>query len=158
LRRRRKRCNSTGGIGISDDDDRYADDFEVKIPKDGSKGYESLYDGYLVDDYGKVVGEARRYDPYSQFGHIMLYEIDAFGYVPGFIKKGLRLMSEEDMVSDKNLRKSLEEAKYDKWKRYHIVDLVAEYDAMCKQRSFFETFCRRIYQDILEKEKHNQQK
>jgi hypothetical protein len=152
LRRLRKRCSSTGGIGISDDeDDRFANDFSIDIPN-GSRGYESLYDGYLVDDYGKVVGEARQYDPYSKFGHIMLYEIDSFGYVPGFIKKGLRLMSEDDLMTDEKLRKSLEDARYEKWKRYHIVDLIAEYDAMCKQRSFFETFCKRIYQDVLEKE------
>jgi hypothetical protein len=154
LKRHRKRCNSTGGSVISDDeDDDFVDDFSVDIPADSSKKYESLYDGYLVDDYGKVVGEATRYDPYSKFGHIMLYEIDSFGYVPGFVKKGLRLMSEEDMLSDDKLKKSLEEAKYEKWKRYHIVDLIAEYDSMCKQRSFFETFCKRIYQDVLEKKK-----
>ncbi len=151
MRRHGKRCSSTGGIEISDDDDRFADDFDVDIPN-GQKGYESLYDGYLVDDYGKVVGEARKYDPYSQFGHIMLYEVDSFGYVPGFIKKGLRLMSEEDMMSDEKLKKSLEEAKYEKWKRYHIVDLIAEYDDMCKNRAFFETFCKKIYNDVQEKE------
>lgn len=133
MRRPRRRCSSTGGIGISDD----------------------LYNGYLVDDDGKVVGEARSYDPYSQFGEIMLYEIDSFGYVSGFIKKGLRVMSEEDLMSDENLKKSLESAKYESWKRYNIVDLIAEYDSMCKQRSFFETFCKRIYQDVLEKEKQN---
>lgn len=155
MRRPRKRCSSTGGSAISDDDDRFADDFEVNIPTDRSKKYESLYDGYLVDDYGKVVGEAREYDPYSKFGHIMLYEIDSFGYVPGFIKKGLRLMSEEDLLSDDKLRKSLESAKYETWKRYNIVDLIAEYDQMCKNREFFETFCKRIYQDVLEKEKQN---
>jgi hypothetical protein len=33
------------------------------------------------------------------------------------------------------------------------VDLIAEYDAMFKNREFFETFCRRIYDDILEREK-----
>lgn len=149
----RKRCSSIGGIEISDDeDDRFADDFEVKIPGDSSKGYKSLYDGYLVDDGGRIVGEARKYDPYSKFGHIMLYEIDSFGFVPGFIKKGLRLMSEEDLMSDKKLRKSLESAKYETWKRYNIVDLIAEYDQMCKNRDFFETFCKRTYQDVLEKQ------
>ena len=154
MRRPRKRCSSTGGIGISDDeDDNFADDFSVDIHADRSKKYKSLYEGYLVDDYGKVVGEATRYDPYSKFGHIMLYEIDSFGYVPGFVKNGLRLMSEEDMMSDDKLKKSLEKAKYEKWKRCHIVDLIAEYDAMCKQRSFFETFCKRLYQDFLEKKR-----
>jgi len=132
LRRLRKRCNSTGGSVISDD---------------------RLYDGYLVDDDGRVVGEARRYDPYSKFGDIMLYEMDVFGFVPGFIKKGLRLMSEQDMVSDKKLRKSLEIAKYESWKRHNIIDLMEEYDRMCRKREFFETFCRKIYSDSLEREK-----
>ena len=155
MRRPRKRCSNTGGIGISDDDDRFADDLEVNIPTDSSKKCESLYDGYLVDDYGKVVGEARKYDPYSKFGHIMLYEIDSFGFVPGFIKKGFRLMSEEDLLSDDKLRKSLESAKYDCWKRYNILDLITEYDQMCKNGDFFETFCKRIYEGVLEKEKKN---
>jgi len=127
------------------------------VPTSRPKGYESLYDGYLVDDYGKVVGETKQYDPYSKFGHIMLYEIDSFGYVHGFVKNGLRLMSEEDLMTDENLRKSLEEVKYDKWKRYHIVDLITEYDSMCKQRSFFETFCKRLYQYFLEKESRHDQ-
>jgi hypothetical protein len=37
---------------------------------------------------GKVIGEARRYDPYSKFGDIMLYDIDSFGFVPGYVSKG----------------------------------------------------------------------
>ena len=142
------------GIRIDDDDDRFADDIEVKIPKDSnSKQCDVLYDGYLVDDGGNVIGEARRYDPYSKFGEIMLYEIDSFGFVPGFIKKGLRLMSEEDLMSDKNLRKSLEITKYETWKRYNIIDLIAEYDRMFKDRNHFDRFCKCIYKDILEKEK-----
>jgi hypothetical protein len=40
---------------ISDDDDRFADDFEVNIPNDDSR-YESFYDVYLVDDYGRWLG------------------------------------------------------------------------------------------------------
>ncbi|QLH08570.1 hypothetical protein [Candidatus Nitrosotenuis sp. DW1] len=105
-----------------------------------------------MDDVGKVIGEARRYDPYSKFGDIMLYEIDSFGFVPGFIKKGLRLMSEEDLMSDESLRRSLEAAKYDCWKRYNIIDLIAEYDRMFKDKNHFDRFCKIIYKDILEKE------
>lgn len=131
MRRPRRRCSSTGGSAISDD----------------------LYDGYLVDDDGKVIGEARRYDPYSKFGDIMLYEIDSFGFVPGFIKKGLRLMSEEDMMSDEKLRKSLEIAKYETWKRYNIMELIAAYDRMFKDKNHFDSFCKIIYKDIIEKEK-----
>lgn len=136
MRRPRRRCSSTGGIGISDD----------------------LYNGYLVDDEGKVIGEARRYDPYSQFGEIMLYEIDVFGYVPGFVKKGLRIMSKEDMMSDDNLRRSLEAAEYESWKRYNIMDLIAEYDRMFKDRDHFERFCKIIYESVLEKEKQKNHK
>lgn len=132
MRRPRRRCSSIGGIGISDD---------------------NLYDGYLVDNEGKVIGEARRYDPYSQFGEIMLYEIDVFGYVPGFVKKGLRLMSESDLMSDENLRRSLEAAKYESWKRCNIMDLIVEYDRMFKDGKHFERFCKIIYEDVLEKEK-----
>lgn len=151
MRTPRKRCSNTGGIEISDDDG-FADDFGVDIPS-GPNGYESLYDGYLVDDYGKVVGEAKQYDPYSRFGHIMLYEIDSFGYVPGFIKKGLRLMSEDDLMSDEKLRESLETIKYETWKRYNILDLIAEYDRMFKDREHFDRFCKIIYNDVMEKER-----
>jgi hypothetical protein len=135
LRRPRGRCRSTGGREISDD----------------------LYDGYLVDDDGKVVGEARQYDPYSQFGHIMLYEIDSFGFVPGYIKRGLRLMSEEDLKGDEKLRKSLEAAKYDCWKRNNIISLIAEYDRMFKDRDHFERFCKTIYENVLENKESKRQ-
>jgi hypothetical protein len=144
LRRPRKRCSSTGGIEISDDD-RFADDFDVKIPRDGSKGYESLYDGYLVDDDGKVVGEARRYDPYSRFGHIMLYEVDSFGFVPGFISKGVKLMSKEDLKSDRRLNREFKESQYQVWKRYNVMDLIREYDTMLKNKETFDKFCREAY-------------
>lgn len=106
-----------------------------------------------MDDDGKVIGEARSYDPFSKFGDIMLYEIDVFGYVPGFVKKGLRIMSEEDLMSDENLRRSLEAAKYESWKRYNIMDLIAEYDRMFKDRNHFERFCKCVYENVLEKEK-----
>ncbi|MEM3112333.1 MAG: hypothetical protein QXY90_04765 [Candidatus Anstonellales archaeon] len=131
MRRPRKGCGSTGGIGISDD----------------------LFEGYLVDSRNNVIGEAREYDPYSCFGYIMLYEIDSFGFVPGYVSNGIRLMSEDDLKSDEGLRRSLEAAKYETWKRHNIVDLIAEYDRMFKNGEFFETFCKRIYRDVLEKEK-----
>jgi len=123
LRRPRGRCSSTGGREISDD----------------------LYEGYLVSEEGKIIGEARRYDPYSKFGDIMLYEVDTFGFVPGFISKGIRLMSEEDMKVDRKLRKELEESKYEVWKRHNIVDLIREYDTMFKNKHAFDDFCRDLY-------------
>ncbi|MGI0086898.1 MAG: hypothetical protein ACREBI_02910 [Nitrosotalea sp.] len=33
--------------------------------------------GYVVAPKGKIIGEARNFDPYSRFGDIMLYEIDS---------------------------------------------------------------------------------
>lgn len=96
------------------------------------------------------------YDPYSGFGHIMLYEVDSFGYVPGYVSKGIRLMSEENLKSDERLRKALEEAQYDCWKRHNIVDLIAEYDRMFKDRDYFERFCKTVYRDVLEKEHKGQ--
>jgi hypothetical protein len=95
-----------------------------------------------VDGRGRVVGEAKGYDPYSGFGEIMLYEIDSFGYVSGYVSKGIRLMSEE--------------AQYDCWKRHNIVDLIAEDDRMFKDRDYFERFCKTVYRDVLEKEKQKQ--
>lgn len=126
-RRPRRRCKSTGGREISDE----------------------LYEGYLVSDDGKIVGEARRYDPYSKFGDIMLYEVDSFGFVPGFISKGIKLMSEDDLKADKRLRKELEESKYEVWKRHNVIDLISEYDAMFKNRQTFDNFCRQVYRKLL---------
>jgi len=113
---------------------------------------DDLYEGYLVDDLGNVIGEARRYDPYSQFGDIMIYEMDSFGFIPGFIKKGLRLMSEEDLMCDENLRRSLKTVKYESWKRYNIVNLMQDYNRMFRDHDSFEKFCRCIYESTFENE------
>jgi len=125
LRRPRGRCSSTGGREISDD----------------------IYEVYLVSDEGKIIGEARRYDPYSKFGDIMLYEVDAFGFVPGFISKGVKLMSEEDLKADRKLRKELEESKYEVWKRHNIQELLQDYERN-ERFNGFESFCRRLYEKI----------
>jgi hypothetical protein len=85
----------------------------------------------------------------------MLYEVDSFGFVPGFVSKGVKLMSEEDLKADDNLRKEFEETKYLVWKRHNIADLIEEYDRTFKSYGLFETFCKRIYQDVLEKEKES---
>jgi hypothetical protein len=84
----------------------------------------------------------------------MLYEVDSFGFVPGFISKGIRLMSEEDMKADKGLRKELEESKYEVWKRHNIIDLIREYDSMFKNKHTFDNFCRGIYHKTNDKTKN----
>jgi hypothetical protein len=126
-RRLRKGCSSTGGREISD---------------------EALYEGYLVSREGKVVGEARRYDPYSGFGDIMLYEIDLFGFVPGFVSKGIKLMSEEDLRADPRLRKEFEESQYQVWKRRNVVHLIKEFNSIFKNSESFEKYCRNIYRGM----------
>lgn len=109
---------------------------------------DDIYDGYLVSEDGKIIGEARRYDPYSKFGDIMLYEVDSFGFVPGFISKGIKLMSEEDLKADKKLRKELDESKYEVWKRHNVIDLISEYDAMFRNQQTFDNFCREAYRKL----------
>ena len=107
---------------------------------------DDLYEGYLVSDEGKIIGEARRYDPYSKFGDIMLYEVDSFGFVPGFISKGLKLMSEEDLNADKKLRNELEKSKYEVWKRHNIIDLKEAFESVNPTyKAGFERFCRERY-------------
>ena len=98
---------------------------------------------------------AKRYDPYSKFGEMMLYDIDSFGFVMGFLRKGWQVMSESDLMQDENLRKSLDVAKYDVWKRYNIVSLMSDYSKMFDDRDHFEMFCRGIYKGVLEREKQN---
>lgn len=114
---------------------------------------DEFIEGYIVDERGRIKGEAKKYDPYSKFGEMMLYDIDSFGFVIGFLSKGWQVMSESDMMQDEKLRKSLEVAKYGVWKRYNILDLMSDYGKMCKDMDHFEIFCRSIYRDVLEKEK-----
>ena len=57
-------------------------------------------EGYIVDDQGRIKGEAKRYDPYSKFGEMILYDIDSFGFVMGFLNKGWQVMSESDLMQD----------------------------------------------------------
>ena len=109
-------------------------------------------EGYIVDDQGRIKGEAKKYDPYSKFGEMMLYEMDSFGFVIGFLGKGWQVMSESDVMQDKKLRESLDVAKYGVWKRYNIVTLMSDYSKMFDDHEHFEMFCRGIYRSVLEKE------
>lgn len=115
-------------------------------------------EGYIIDEHGRVKGEAKRYDPYSKFGEMILYDIDSFGFVMGFLNKGWQVMSESDLMQDEKLRKSLEVAKYDVWKRYNIIHLMSDYGKMFDDRDHFEIFCRSIYEGVLERERHSSKK
>lgn len=76
----------------------------------------------------------------------MLYEIDSFGFCPGFVRNGWTLMSEKDLRLDDSFREKLEEVKYDLWKRNNILHLIREYDSM-KNGGDFERFCKNKYED-----------
>ncbi|MBI3842488.1 MAG: hypothetical protein HY295_05030 [Thaumarchaeota archaeon] len=106
-------------------------------------------EGYIVDSRGRIRGEARRYDPYARFGEIMLYEIDAFGFVAGYVSKSWQVMSEEDLLADRKMGRRLREAKYQAWKRHSIVDLHEEYERKNGlYRGNFERFCREMFSKI----------
>lgn len=109
-------------------------------------------EGYLVED-GKIIGEARGFNPYTRFGEVMFYEIDVFGFISGYVNNNWNVLSKMDIANDNVLAKQLERTEYENWKRHNIVDLIADYDSMCKNRDFFETFCKRIYKGVLEKER-----
>ncbi len=107
-------------------------------------------DGYVVDPHGKIRGEVRNYDPYSRFGEIMLYEIDSFGFVSGYVSGNWNVMSEEDTLVDKNLARGLYETKYQVWMRKNSLHLSVEY--MQKYHRFdkreFEKLCRDLFRKI----------
>jgi len=150
LRRPRRRSDSTGEISIDDEDDEFADDIEVEIPEGGSKKHDTLYDGYVVDHRGKIRGEARNYEPYSRFGEIMLYDIDIFGFVSGYVSGKWQVMSEQDLLADRNLARRLYETKYQVWMRKNSLHLSVEY--MQKYRRYdkreFEKLCRDLFRRI----------
>lgn len=102
-------------------------------------------DGYVIDRIGKIRGEVRNYDPYSRFGEIMLYEIDEFGFVPGYISIKWSVMSEEDISVNRKLSKRLRQAKYQAWKRSNIDYLLKEYNNVYRNADNFEMFCSEKY-------------
>lgn len=122
LRRPRRRSGSTGGNSIRDE----------------------RREGYVIDRIGKIRGEVKNYDPYSRFGEIMLYDIDEFGFVPGYISMKLHVMSEEDISVNKKLSKRLRQAKYQAWKRSNINRLLNEYSKYLNME-IFERFCVDMY-------------
>lgn len=105
-------------------------------------------EGYVVDPHGKIRGEVRNYDPYSRFGEIMLYEIDSFGFVSGYVSGNWNVMSEEDILVDRKLAVRLHETRYQVWKRHNIQDLHDIYETKTpRHRDDFEKFCRRSFRE-----------
>lgn len=75
----------------------------------------------------------------------MLYDIDAFGFVYGYIDKNWTVMSELDLKSDEKLKKEFERTQYDVWKRHNIDELLHEYEKSQKYEANFDSYCRKIY-------------
>jgi len=106
-------------------------------------------DGYVVDPHGKIRGEVRNYDPYSRFGEIMLYDIDSFGFISGYISKNWDVMSEKDILVDRKLASRLYETKYQIWKRYNVHELYELYEKRNQEcADNFEKFCRDVFKRI----------
>ncbi|MBI3842941.1 MAG: hypothetical protein HY295_07380 [Thaumarchaeota archaeon] len=101
-----------------------------------------------MDNRGRIKGEAKRYDPYSRWGEIMLYDIDAFGFVCGYVSKNWQIMSERDLNEDRRLARRLNEAKYRVWKRHNIIELKEEYERHKLTGKNFERFCREVFSRI----------
>lgn len=83
----------------------------------------------------------------------MLYDIDVFGFVPGYISIKWRVMSEEDMVANKRLANRLYETKYQVWKRHNIDSLIRSYNDMYRNSDTFEIFCSEMYKRMEEDKK-----
>lgn len=110
---------------------------------------EKLRGGYVVDDRKKIVGEARRYDPYSHYGEIMFYEMDSFGFISGYLKDNWTVMSKADLLNDKKLKKELEMVEYEDWKKHNITEMKQRWENYgWKRDDDFEVFCKRIYKRI----------
>lgn len=106
-------------------------------------------EGYVLDPRGKIRGEVRNYDPYSRFGEIMLYDIDSFGFVSGYVSGDWNVMSEEDLLADRRLAVRLYETRYQVWKRHNMHDLQEIYEKRNPvYRNDFEKFCRNIFRKI----------
>jgi len=99
-----------------------------------------------VDNRRRVRGEVKRFDPYSRMGEILLYDIDSFGYIFGYISRNWNVMSEQDLMSDKKLARRLYEARYQAWKRHRISHLMESYENKpAEYKCSFERFCRNVF-------------
>ena len=77
----------------------------------------------------------------------MLYEIDTFGFVPGYISKNWYVMSERDIYSSIRLTRNLHEARYQAWKRHNISELKEDYQNEGHEDRNFERFCREVFKE-----------
>lgn len=68
-----------------------------------------------------------------------MYEIDSFGFCLGYITRKWMLMSEMDMEQDEEMKKRVEQTKYEIWKRRNIDDLLRRYRP--EKDGDFEQFC-----------------
>ncbi len=79
----------------------------------------------------------------------MLYDIDSFGFVPGYVPNRWQVMSEQDIQADRRLARRLYEAKYQVWKRYNINELHECYKRKNSEYGAnFERFCRELFRRI----------
>lgn len=76
----------------------------------------------------------------------MLYEIDSFGFIDGYVHDNWTVMSKADLLQDKKLRTELERVQYEDWKKHNIVELKERwksYGAMYYDS--FERYCKMRY-------------
>lgn len=100
--------------------------------------------GFVVSKTGHIVGEAKNYDPFSREGHIMMYWDDS-GYRNSTLEPAYRVMSKNDIESDKGLAKSLEETEYQLWRFANKALLTDEYVRVRKNMYNLDQFCREYY-------------
>jgi len=78
----------------------------------------------------------------------MLYDVDIFGYLWGYISLDWHVMSEDDIRQDRVLARRLYEAKYQSWKRHNITGLYDSYSKKTHYKGSFERFCRERFDKI----------
>lgn len=76
----------------------------------------------------------------------MLYDIDSFGFVFGYLKNNWSVMSRLDLLNDSKLIKELARVEYEDWKKHNILELKERWENYgTKHYKDFEEFCNRIY-------------
>ncbi len=79
----------------------------------------------------------------------MLYDIDSFGFVAGYVSKNWNIMSKEDLLADRRLARRLHETKYQLWKRRNVMELHEQYEKTNYTLELsFDKFCREIFKRI----------
>ena len=101
---------------------------------------------------GKIVGEARSYEPYAHYGEILFYDMDSFGFIGGYLRDNWTVMSKTDLLNDKKLKKELGRVQYEDWKKHNVSEMKQRWENYgWKRDDDFEVFCKRIYKRILKK-------